>query len=345
MQYRTAMIQASLGINEPWKCYGVQAVVFNMNADSTFLKEYYSNDNDFNVLSLFAGYFESRFSSDNTIKVAENTALSFTSFIIKKDGFKAFLECKSTNDYANDWLSSIGVQKKYSEKYNLEAYVDSQYSYSEDFPLIFVNDNETINFSYVKDYIESAEDIMRMLEEYAIAKNEILNYIKEQAPNCSKAVLANNSNPVFIFIQEESYGRRGRNINVEPNLSILMYHYVGLMLPPNNFLTKWYNTGLATFLSQKYMPDDVKERYYNSVFTENSDYTEDMRELTGLIREYYTHHKPIPESSIDIDAELMFEAIAIATLTKPDLKSVGGIVSSINGIDLSYPSFSYLPSI
>ena len=92
-KYKTALTGAYMKTTETWKQVAATHYYFNKGAsvDISKLKDYYVQNEDDLLLTLFHGYFNASFDSNEVIDIADMTAVGLGEYIIDNYSFDAFL--------------------------------------------------------------------------------------------------------------------------------------------------------------------------------------------------------------------------------------------------------------
>jgi len=342
---RLALIKASLGLTEPWKYYGAQALTFDVELHTETLTDYYSNVDDLNILSLFAGYF---FVGDLcnalTFAIARHTAYNLSLFIVNNYGIETFLSASNTKEYIKPWLLSLGIEREYVEEYNLEAYVGSVYLTTDNCTFVMDTGAEMFKCYKADGYFETPKNVMRTLYIFEQQMNSLYSYLEENAPENYQMLRRNMSDPITIRLGKSAPEYSGaadtysRTVHAD-DPAVLLRETMRVMMPDHYYIPMWHVQGINDYLTLKYAWDSDKEIWYQSVFVGDEDDNESFKELRELIIRYYQRLTPLPTSYKDLDMEMFYEAFACATLTKPELKGeVSGLALPIT---IQYISILY----
>jgi len=170
--YLYGLVSAYLGTTEPWKIYGICNYLYEDKIDTSSLTDYYSDEENMLTLSLFAGFFNTAFSNENTIDIAVKTAASFAVYLVEEYGTQTFLTCGFSNDYRHEWLNSISVNKDYNIPYDLSWLDEAIYSKSALYPLIITVQNHVYNLSPITsetDPMDTPQLVIKVLSDYQVS--------------------------------------------------------------------------------------------------------------------------------------------------------------------------------
>ena len=105
---------------ETWKQIAATHYYFNdgTSVDISKLKDYYAQNEDDLLLTLFQGYFNASFASNEVMDIAEMTAVGLGEYIIDTYSFDAFLNASLT-DYRREWLSQNGIDTSFDVPFDL----------------------------------------------------------------------------------------------------------------------------------------------------------------------------------------------------------------------------------
>ncbi|MBQ9949645.1 MAG: hypothetical protein IJO93_02865 [Clostridia bacterium] len=323
--YIPTLIGIITGESEPWKCYALQAVIFDEKTEDKKLAKFYSQEENMNVMSLFSAYFETAFSDKRTMDMAKETAFSFGKHIASEYGKDAILSASDTEQYANDWLESIGAKCKYTEKYDVSRYKNAVYSPK--YSLVLENDTEILYMNAVEGKLQTAEDVMHMIDMHTKNSAYVSKLIKEKAPDFSDEYEKRKNDKKTIIINgtvtNTDYAQRRAEI-----LPVTLSHDVVSMNIYNENGAKWAHSGLALYLTLDHNMLVLKESRYASFFTEYPMQTASEAAFAKEVAEYYTDKAGVPESAADLDEHVLFEAMAVVSLRDAKWKIiVSGLVS------------------
>ena len=212
--YREALAQLTLGFSEPWKGVGLAGYIFGEAADEAFLRSYYSEAEELDVLSLFAAYFIDAFANEEEMNIAKQTAVSLTTYIIENYGIEKFIT-EDGQSYKQSWLSALGVEREYVDPY--AGYFDGyRYSVTKEYPLIVTTKrsdvfyikpiiHDTASYSGYQSGFYSGSDfdtpqyVRSFLYKAEADMQAILNGIAKEAPKYVQIVLDNYEAPISFY--------------------------------------------------------------------------------------------------------------------------------------------------
>ncbi len=320
--YHKALVRAYTGFDQPWKLAGVYGLAFDDPVDLNALVDYYSDSANHATLSLFAAYFFDEFTDRSTLAIAEDTATAFTQFLLAEHGAEVFSQPIGQGDYRQDWLDSIGVPTPYHPAYDLSVLDDAQYASSEKYPLIITTPNKVYAFS--GNLVDSPLPLMQLLAYYPTGMDNLLTTLKEEAPTHYAQVQSAWEEPLNIYFDGDLAGTYSepakRNLYFPgPGLQNLFYQTIIFLLPPAEGETQiWKSFGLADYL---YTLADVPEVSYYYFFQVSPDeLTGDNAKYLSEVQAYYLSRAPYPEELEDFDFGLVYEAMAMTTLSNPTLE-------------------------
>lgn len=319
--YRMALMQACLSLTEPWMVEGATVYVFGEKPDDEVLLEYYASTDDIDILSLFGAYFYHVFASEQEMKIAKDTAASLATYIIDEHGINSFLESYKTS-YRQKWLGSIGVDREYSDEHRstLDGLL---YSYTKDYPLIINADEATFYFQIIPENMVTVEQVKTVVTDALEGSELIMEHIRVNAPRNYERLKDNPAGVKFYFMPELPGGYMGGLANadfkeIEARHARVVIHELTHIIIPRSRGNKsiWQFEGIAEYFNYDVYPTYTnKEIYYKYYLT---DYAS-TDEVLSLCQDYYLKHAPFPEDPQDMDLSLIIEAIAVTTLTHPEL--------------------------
>ena len=320
--YRFELTKIYLGLNEPWKVAGAYGVVFGEEADLEALAAFYSDEVSLPTLSLFAAYFIENDSFVDPNAISRETASAFTDFLLSEYGVEAFINCTSQDEYRQAWLDFLGLSVEYKQAYDL-AFLDcAVYSSSEKYPLIITTGNRVYSFS--KDTLVAPESIMFMLSSYQAGMENVIEVIINQAPEHSPQIISTWEGPISIFFDADlirSYADpSGGNLYLAATFPQALFNVTSNFLIPeaDREMEIWKTFGIADYLfAVSGMPD---QRYYRYFLIPPDEYSGDDSVYLELVQEYYLSHAAYPSILMDFDFGLFYEALAVISLSNPDLE-------------------------
>lgn len=113
--YLTSLAGAYLNTTETWKQVAATEYFFGKQDynDMPMLKEYYEAADNHLTLSLFQGYFNKAFASEETIDIAKKTAVSLGKYIIDNYSIDNFVKASLT-DYRSEWMTEQGIESSFT---------------------------------------------------------------------------------------------------------------------------------------------------------------------------------------------------------------------------------------
>ena len=207
--YRGGLISAMLSLTEPWQGIGASALVFDGGPNNSELAAYYANEENLPVLTLFAANFNDTFTDEPTRTMAEQTAASFTAYLMEHGGQQTFQDCKLSDQMLRqDWLDSIGVSMRYAPPCDVSWLDDARYSESEEWPFVVTLPDQVYYFSIIKGELETAGDVLQFAANNVSQLNAVFKMIEEQAPNAFAQITALSKRQLaFYFWSGDQRGR------------------------------------------------------------------------------------------------------------------------------------------
>ena len=348
--YREALVSAMFNIREPWIFKGATAYVFDGEVDIEALKAYYAEAETLELLSLFAFHFTDFASKEDQWLVRE-TAISLCRYIIDKYGCEAlFLH---TQEYAQQWLKELGVDREYIDPY--AGFFDGyQYASDDKYALIVTSargDKFYLNIG--NNVVETAEELKEMLFELYEGTQKILAYIESNAPDYYPIIMEEYAAPIYYYYDKNgSTHTQQDRVIIQAETHTILHETVHVMVPNINLphVIIWQQEAIAEYLTAAVYPlAGYKIRYFQTLthfYRQESDEAAFIR----LVQAYYMKYAELPASRQELDVVLFLKAFAVASLQRPDLKSVSGLNLSVtetrdkiypngnnHGNELSYP--------
>ena len=320
--YRMELVKAYLDLTEPWKITGAQSVAFGGEIDNEALVTYYSDENNFPTLSLFAAYFNDDLSFSVPQNIIQNTAAAFTNFLLSEYGTDAFLGCSSNDAYRQEWLNSLGISIDYQPVYDLGFLDDAVYTSSEKYPLIITTRNRVYAFS--EGYAETAEDIMYLLAFYHKGMGIVMDYISENAPEHAPQIVSSWEDLQEVYFQSDIYGsyidQPGKSLHIgSASLRAIFNITFNYLIPAENReMEIWKAFGIADYLFS--MTEQADVGFYSYFLSEPNDSWEDDSVYLELVQAYYLSHEDYPSALKEFDFGLFYEGMAVITMNYPDLE-------------------------
>jgi hypothetical protein len=327
--YRNALVGAYTGFSQLWKLAGVTSAAFGEEVDLDALREYYSDEANLDTLSLFPAYFMGDFAGHDLLSFAQDTATSITEFILAEYGPGALYQPITQAQYRQEWLDSIGLAIAYQPNYDLTFLEEAQYSSSDEYALIISTSNRT--YSFTGNSADSPLLIMQFLAYYHSGSENVLAYLKENAPSRYAQIEADWEEPFQFYFDGNLMGAYSEPSTrsfyaVSPSVQSSFIETFYLLFPKDSGETQlWKNFGLSIYLFTRAEVPDIG---YYSFFLVSSDELEgDNAFYHNAVQEYYLAQSEYPETLDDFDFGLLYEALGVVTLNNPTL-------------DITYPRIS-----
>lgn len=320
--YRSELVKAYLDITEPWKVIGAQGVAFGEEVDQEALITYYSDETNLTTLSLFAAHFVDTLSFNIPQGIIQDTAVSFSDFLLSQYGVDAFLGCTANDGYRQAWLDSLGLSMDYQPAYDLGFLDGAVYTSSEAYPLTITTANRV--YSFAGDFAENPGTIMYLLSYYHEGMNTVMAYIAANAPEHAPEILTSWEDSLSIYFRTDIHGSfidiSGKELNIGyVSLRELFNRTFNYLIPEaDRELEIWKTFGIADFLFAMAEVPDVS--FYSYFLATPDDSWEDDRQFLLMAQDYYFARKAEPDGLKDFDFGLSYEAMAFVTLSNPDLE-------------------------
>lgn len=343
--YRTALVSAALGITEPWKARGAAAYIFGWETDTAALREYYSDSDHLDTLSLFGAYFAPGIVDAQTVTIARDTAAALAESMIEKDGAEKFLSAPPFDDsYRQVWLTSLDVQQTYKLLYDLSAFEGAKWYSDYLAPLYFVLqddkyftaysavDTENEKAHYTGDYSMDPVYMMVFVPALYQSVDTMLNAMEKDAPEHVEAMRETWGKTiayVFNYTGDNSNASRflGRRICLRVPYDIFHETAHTLVSPQVDETQIWKAEGIAEYLNARFFPYPGSLEYLTA---DPAQFEGDMHTFLIKVQDYYKSQKgAMPTGWRDFDYGLLQQAIAVTLFENPELQLDGQTATSI----------------
>ncbi|MBG0788442.1 MAG: hypothetical protein H0S79_25405 [Anaerolineaceae bacterium] len=317
--YQPALVNAYTGFSLPWKLAGVERAVFGEEIDLAALQEYYSDEVNYGPLSLFPAFYFGVYTDHNTLEIARDTAASLVNFIAAEQGPAALYQPILQLDYRQAWLESIGVSGTYEPVFDLGFLDEMAFSSSEDYTMIFTSENRTYSFS--DNFTDSPGPMMYLLSNLYNGMENMMAYIEEAAPDYYAQVEPTWEAPIYYTFDGglgRAYSEPSKASLYFPNYSLsnaLFETALYLFPEPKGENQVWKSIGLAEYLFT--MADVPDLGLYNYFSLSPDDLTGDDAAYLSALQDYYVTKAELPETLLDIDNGLVYEAMSMVALSNP----------------------------
>lgn len=331
-KYKTALTGAYMKTTETWKQVAATHYYFNdeISVDISKLKDHYAQNEDDLLLTLFQGYFNASFASDEVIDIADMTAVGLGKYIIDNYSFDDFLNASLT-DYRCEWLSQNGINTSFDVPFDLSWLSGAVYSQKLlQYPLVI----ETKNRVYYLDSFHSERSsatfdhpraVIEHLSNGNAGVNKVLEHINSNATkNTSDTILKNADAKIEYYISSDEIGTEADVNNKKVYLkdpSEFVHETAHILTMNNNRVDgAWLAEGIAEYLSREIsgVTSDVDYRMYHSFVA--SDVTVDLKSFVEDVKTQYKSSGGSLDSFDVFEFYLLEQSIAYVTLTKPEYK-------------------------
>lgn len=331
-KYKTALTGAYMKTTETWKQVAATHYYFNKGAsvDISKLKDYYAQNEDDLLLTLFQGYFNASFASNEVIDIADMTAIGLGEYIIDNYSFDAFLNASLT-DYRREWLSQNDIDTSFDIPFDLSWLSGAVYSQKLlQYPLVIETKNRVYYLdSFYAERNSATFDHPRAVIEHLsngnAGVNKVLEYIKSNATkNTSDTILKNADAKIEYYISSDETGTEADVNNKKVYLtdpSEFVHETAHILTMNNNRVDgAWLAEGIAEYLSREIsgVTSDIDYRMYHSFVA--SDVTGDLKSFVEDVKTQYKSSGGSFDSFEAFDFYLLEQSIAYVTLTKPEYK-------------------------
>lgn len=319
--YRNALVQAYTGFDQRWKLAGVAGVAFGEEVDLDALREYYSDEANLDTLSLFPTYLMGEFAGHDLLTFAQDTATAITKFILAENEPSALYQPITQSQYRQEWLNSIGLTIAYQPNYDLAFLEEAQYSSSDDYALIISTPNRT--YSFAGNSTDSPLLIMQFLAYYHSGMDNVLSYLKENAPSRYAQIEADWEEPFQFYFDGNLMGAYSEPSTrsfyaASPSVQGSCIETFYLLFPKDSGETQlWKNIGLSIYLFTRAEVPDIG--YYNFFLVSSDELEGDDAIFHNAVQDYYLARAEYPETLDDFNFGLLYEALGVVALSNPTL--------------------------
>lgn len=356
--YCTALISATLGVEEYWKALGLESYLRDEQADNALLRAAYEQADDLDSLSLFIAYFTSPFASEEEVALAWQTAMAVSRYIIERYGIKALLE-EDCIAYKQEWLHTLGIDRAYDDPL-YHPLRDYRFTASGQYPLIAATPGEHVFYIQPLQDLQTAADVRRFLYDAAVGAEEVLALIAEQAPEYAEAVKRRWDAKLDVYCGEGngSFAVPSQR-KIQLQLSYGYLHELGHILIPTRtdagpFSPTWQYEGLCEYFSYAVHPArSLMDSYYYDILRlygetgaaegEGKSPNADNRQFWSHVTELYLSGAAMPGTADELDMTRFVSAMAQAPLRyRETLKDsvwsipINGQYSRVEGNELTY---------
>lgn len=251
--YRGALCGACFGMENPWKQYGLQTIVFG-TLDETGLREYYADPSHMHSASCAAVFLSPLSADDETLEMTRRTAASITAFVMESGGLDALRGVTSTSEVLADWQAHIGIKKplmlliKDADVACMRVESDYRYLYAvrlENF-VFYVADGS---------FAQTANDMYAFLCLFYYGMQSVWDTIRDDAPEYLELAEKRFKEPITVYIKQTVTGWSvtTRNEIVLTTVDEIWWAMVHILLWCDKFnkdLT-WQNEAIAQHFSRR----------------------------------------------------------------------------------------------
>ncbi len=339
-EYKRCLVQTYYDTTSLWQSIGLAGYLLEEGEDNTEnLKQYYGDTAHMGMLTFFPSYFVSEFADEETIEMAENTAISVTEFLVKKYGMDEFLQNGEKASYKEEWLQSIGGKETYPWTDEDFANMGEMTSHSSvNNPLVVTVENW--NFYLEKtDWLETPEDALWFVKDsidgYAVLKEEMKEEGVLEASQVAEAF--EQSKNVYLKSANGSYTYADKgDIYISHGYDI-WHEMVHALAAPGEKNLFWFGEGVAEYFSRPiqaesaYVGQDWRETSYRYL-TEQEDWeTEETLEFKQHVIDAYMEAASFPQKEEELDLMLFYESVVKTKLAYEDLLSGAPFIDTPSG--------------
>ncbi len=359
--YRPILAEAAFGV-ETWRAVGLAGYAFGVTADTSALSAWYADNAHDDMLSLFQAYFVPEFAAEDELRMACQTAMALTAYIIREAGLEAALAADAAA-YIPDWLAFLGIDRAYVDPYAglLDGYTWTRNQF---YPLIGMSPKGDVFKLKPLEYdMTTAAQVHMALADLELGVDAILEGVRQHAPDWYDRLAKNLEAPItYEFRESKNYTSvahtEARRIDVA-TAGVLIHETMHIMTPCvyeriSRYMDTWKAEAITEYLTKAYYNGDMEQ---TEIFTYMQDNYIDahelpeMREFYRQARMIYQEYAPLPENYQDVNLNLYCRAM---TLTDMGLNSVVDVyvgadansasLDAVNGNELSYTESEWLAS-
>lgn len=321
-EYEENLVQVLLDLKEPWQREGISHRLFHREEkwDEEELRSFYEQEGSMPVLSLFAAYFSPQFAEEGTRRMAEQTAYSFTEYLLETYGFETVKSCGSSREYRQEWLERTGIPGEYEPLYDLSFLDGASYTFTDQWALVMVRENHTYYIDTIEGSFDTPERIMKGFWQYGENMRYIFAYLKENAPSArEKAVEEWGGSKDFYFSDKvNDYSHSTDEGAYISRLSDWVHETIHVIFPANReHVNVWKDEGLATYLAG-ICPEIFEGDPLYMILKMNlaeGEYSQEEQSLIDWSREY---HNALTEDE-EYSAKIYNRAFGLYMSLHPDI--------------------------
>ena len=360
--YRPWLAEAAFGV-ETWRAVGLAGYAFSETADTAALSAWYADDAHDDMLSLFKAYFVPEFAGEGELRMARQTAMALTAYIIRETGLEAALAADAAV-YIPGWLASLGIDRAYADPY-AGLLDDYTWTRNQFYPLIGISPKGDVFKLKPLSYDMTTPAQVRMaLCELEKGVDAILTGVQQDAPDWYPVLAKHYEAPIiYEFGDNQGYSHTyWANRRIEVGAAVSLIHETAHMMTPckidriSRYMDQWKVEAIAEHLTLTYYPGLAeKELVWSWLQDEEILALEDPEERAcwEKSREVYLRYAPMPKVPEDVNAKLYMRAdvVAIQEL-EMQMRTISGVyagsgsasLDAVNGNELSYTEAEWLAS-
>lgn len=360
--YRPWLAEAAFGV-ETWRAVGLAGYVFGEAVDTVALSAWYADDAHDDMLSLFQAYFVPEFAAEDEFRMACQTAVSLTAYIIRAVGLESAMTADAAA-YIPSWLASLGIDRAYADPYAglLDGYTWTRNQF---YPLIGTSPKGDVFKLKPLFDMDAPAEVRLALCDLELAVDAIFAGVQRDAPDWYSVLAKNCEAPItYEFAENNGYSiTYFANRRVEVGSAATLIHETTHMMTPchvgriSRYMDQWKVEAVAEYLTHAYFNGKMEQA---ELFTQmQTDYNsqaedqEDAKKFYALLRNVYTRYAPLPETLCDVNSTLFWRSAVVAKAEMGmQLNSVVNVyagagsasLDAVNGNELSYTESEWLAS-
>lgn len=335
--YRTYLAKSCLRLHSMWQCIGLSDALFlseeeKNQIDTDKLREYYSDSENKNTMSLFPSYFVEEFADEETRTAAEDTAYLLTQYILDNHGLDEYLMNGENVAYRNEWLDSIGVEEALPwTNEDMQNISNIDFTITAYQPLIVTID--TWNF-YLEptDWLVTAEDAYLFVKDSMDGYPLLLQKFKDCGIDDIPVVAENLKKDKTIRLKNSTstYSNAGQSTVTIRHPYDIWHEMVHVLIPlALQNKNTWLNEGLAEYFSRPIQAQSAhnsaewREAVFAYLTDEDAEWeTEGMLSFKEhMIQLYEKQMGGLPAKAEEVDTAFFYDMLAKSKALKRDVEA------------------------
>ncbi len=328
--YRECLTGACFRAESIWKRIGLAALFFdegkNGEEEKEALREFYKQPEHYSVLSMHPIYFTEAYAKDGLVQTARMTAYALTKYMTNEIGLEAFIKEGELTEYYRGWLEELGLEV--SGELPDDRFQGIKCSRSDKYPVILEYGNNTFCLQPV-DWLQAADEVYCFFRDLTEGYEQLLDSIEAEYPEVSLMLKDAVNTPIhFYFLDSGAISHASPAISAREvylaDFSSVYHEIFHNVMPILDEEYHWYYEGLTTYLTLNAQIAYMKKGKEETVqaLTKGDFYetmSEEDKKFFDYVAEWYQFYDVLPESAIELNGFLLYQAIGRVTLLHSEL--------------------------